>query len=194
MANAWQSLAEGWQRLSAKLPTPHRDGVSLPPALLLSTLQKQLDPELARCESLSIDDEQMHLQLAVARPLHASLQLSLRPARVDWPSRTLILDYRLQGSSTSPSRLRRVVNDTLLGRLDSRIGRQLLGQLLKDLPWLRLEGEQLIVTLDRIDGLNRWLESSLYGQGLAERFALTELRIESGALRLVVHRGQHDEG
>jgi len=194
MVNAWQGLIEGWQRLSTKLPIPHRDGLSLPPALLLSTLQNQLDPELARCESLSIDDEQMHRQLAVARPLHASLQLSLRPARTDWPSRTLILDYRLQGSSTSPSRLRRVVNDTLLGRLDSRIGRQLLGQLLKDLPWLRLEGEQLIVTLDRIDGLNRWLESSLFGQGLAEHFALTELRIESGALRLVVHRGQHDEG
>jgi len=194
MVNTWQGLIEGWQRLSTKLPIPHRDGLSLPPALLLSTLQNQLDPELARCESLSIDDEQIHLQLAVAQPLHANLQLSLRPARTDWPSRTLILDYRLQGNSTSPSRLCRVVNDTLLGRLDSRIGRQLLGQLLKDLPWLRLEGEQLIVTLDRIDGLNRWLESSLFGQGLAEHFALTELRIESGALRLVVHRGQHDEG
>ncbi|MCW3479005.1 hypothetical protein OL229_05440 [Neisseriaceae bacterium JH1-16] len=188
-----QSLAEGWQRLSAKLPTPHRDGLSLPQSLLQSSLQRHLDPELARYESLTIDDEHVHLQLAVIRPIHARLQLSLRPTGIDWPSRTLSLDYRLQGTSTSPSRLRRVVNSALLGRLDSRIGRQLLRQLLKDLPWLSLKDEQLIVALDRLDALNRWLERPLFGQALADRFALAELRVENGALRLVVQRLDGDE-
>jgi hypothetical protein len=189
----WQHWAERWQRFSAKLPTPHRDGISLPQSLLLSSLQKRLDPKQARCESLSIDTEHLHLQLAVAKPIHARLLLSLRPASIDWPSRTITLGYQLEGISTSPSRLRRAVNDTLLGRLDSRIGRQLLRQLLKDLPWLRLEGERLIIALDRIDTLHRWLESPLFGQDLADRFALAELRTENGALRLVVRRLRGDE-
>ncbi|MDN0082911.1 hypothetical protein QU487_09100 [Crenobacter sp. SG2305] len=188
-----QRLAEGWQQLSARLPIPHRDGVSLPQTLLLSSLQKRLDPELARCEALTLDTEHLQLQLAVTQPIHARLFLSLRPASIDWPSRTLALDYRLQGMSTSPSRLRRAVSRPLLEHLDSRIGRQLLGQLLKDLPWLRLEGERLIIALDRIDTLNRWLKSPLFGQNLADRFALAELRTENGALRLVVRRLRGDE-
>jgi len=194
MADTWQRrLAEGWQRLSAKLPIPHRDGVSLPPALLLTGLNRYLDSDQARADHIDIRDDWLHLQLTVTHPLHAELQLALRPADIDWPARRLTLDYTLTGHSTSPSRLKRLANSALLGRLDSRIGRQLLGQLLKDLPWLRLEGERLIVALDRVDTLNRWLESPLFGQNLADRFALAELRIENGALRLVMRRLRGDE-
>ena len=110
----WRQRWQQWQSLRPKL---HRDGASLPATLLLASLQQQLDSEQLRVVDLQLQPEECVLELDIQQPLRARLQLFFHFGELDWPRRTLLIHYRLQGTPQDNGLIRRAQVDAHLAHL-----------------------------------------------------------------------------
>ncbi|TCW30700.1 hypothetical protein [Gulbenkiania mobilis] len=184
MKTRFERLRERWRTVSANLPVPHRDGVSLPAAFLLPRLKRAIDSDDCTLEHLTLAPGKACMLLRVKRPLSAEVHLTLTPTGVDWADRCLRVGASVSATSTAGSTLGRGMARLVLSQADTRMGWKLIAAQLEHLPFLSLTHRQLILHLDRIPALQRWLTQPVFGQPLGERLRLSAFDCEEDALRL----------
>ncbi|MBI3143943.1 MAG: hypothetical protein HYZ18_01460 [Pseudogulbenkiania sp.] len=185
----WQTrLAETWQKTSARLPRLHRNGFSLPRELLLGQLHKHLDGDDFTVHDLVLGNDAGLLTLDVLRPAKARLAIRFHFLPVDWARRELALAYTLKGEAHSPSLARRALTGLVLATLEAGWGDRLIRKRAEPLAWLSCERQQLTLHLDRLPRVARWLERPVFGQALAERLAITDIRTVPDAIRVTLTR------
>lgn len=185
----WQQRWRQWQSLRPKL---HRDGASLPAALLLAGLQRQLDSEQLQVISLQLQPQESVLELDIQQPLRARLQLSFHFGELDWPRRTLLIHYRLQGTAHDSGLIRRTLGTLLLTALDAGLGSHLLQRLAAELAFLDIQQQHIVVHLDQLPPFARWQTQPFPGQSLARHLQLKSVTTPPGHLRLTL--GWHRQG
>lgn len=185
----WRQRWQQWQSLRPKL---HRDGASLPAALLLASLQQRLDSEQLRVVDLQLQPEESVLELDIQQPLRARLQLFFHFGEVDWPKRTLLIHYRLQGTPQDSGLIRRALGTLLLTALDAGLGSHLLQRLAAELAFLDIQPQHIVVHLDQLPPVPRWQEQSFPGKSLARHLQLKSITTPPDHLRLTL--GWHRQG
>lgn len=177
-----------WQHWQSRRPRLHRDGVSLPASLLLDALQKQLNGERLQVENLQLHPEHSCLTLLLQQPVAARLQLFFHFGAINWPARTVLIHYQLQGSRHDGNLVRRTLGTLLLVALDAGLGTRLLQNLTADLDYIDIQPQHIHIHLDRLPPAARWLEQDILGKPLAERIALRAISTPEHHLRLSVGR------
>ncbi len=188
-SSPWWQRWQQWQSLRPRL---HRDGASLPAALLLAGLQQQLDGPQLRVLDLQLQPEESVLALEIQQPVHARLQLLFHFGDIDWPGRTLLIHYRLQGSAHDSGLIRRTLGTLLLTALDAGLGSHLLQRLAAELTFLDIQPQHIVVHLDQLPPFARWQEQSFPGKSLARHLQLKSITTPPGHLRLSL--GWHRQG
>ncbi|EEG08800.1 hypothetical protein [Pseudogulbenkiania ferrooxidans] len=183
-------LVETWQKTSARLPRLHRDGFSLPRELLLAQLRKHLDGDDFTVLDLELADDAGLLTLEVLRPAPARLAIRFHFLPVDWARRELVLAYTLKGEARSSSLARRALTGLVLATLEAGWGERLIRKLTEPLAWLSSGSQRLTLHLDRLPRVAGWLERPVFGQPLAERIAITDIRTVPDALRVTLSRNK----
>lgn len=177
-----------WQDFSTRLPALHRDGISLPAALLLPQLQKALDGDELAVEGLQFNDIGGELRLLLKKPGQRLLIIQFRFAPVDWPARRIDVDFSLQGENRDRSLAGRALGKLVQLGLESGLGLRALQRLAAPLGWLELQDGRASVHLQQIPFLARWLQQPLLGKPLAERLQLAAIDTADNALRLRLAR------
>ncbi|MDC7699972.1 hypothetical protein [Vogesella indigofera] len=181
-----------WQQWQSLLPKLHRDGASLPAALLLASLQQQLDSEQLQVLDLQLQPEESVLELDIQQPLRARLQLFFHFGELDWPKRTLLIHYRLQGTPQDSGLIRRALGTLLLTALDAGLGSHLLQRLAAELAFLDIQPQHIVVHLDHLPLATRWRTQTFPGKSLARHLQLKAITTPPGHLRLTL--GWHKQG
>ena len=192
MHNWSTKLVETWQKTSAKLPRLHRDGFSLPRELLLSQLRKHLDGDDFTVQDLELADDAGLLTLDVLRPARARLAIRFHFLPVDWSRRELVLAYTLKGEARSSSLARRALTGLVLATLEAGWSERLIRKLAEPLEWLSCGPQRFTLHLDRLPRVAGWLERPVFGQPLAERVAIADIRTVPNALRVTLGRNKPD--
>ena len=181
-----------WQRWQTLRPRLHRDGVSLPAALLLKQFKSWLDSDELTVEDLLLDEHGAVFWLRLHHPTATILQLHCQPEPTPTGSDSLRLRYQLLADDSQPGLGGHVLGKIASLAANSGLATRLLQRLAAPLPWLSVDPQHLTLHWRRIPALQAWLARHSLGSQLAQQLTIHHLSTQHDALRLHVSRRAAD--
>lgn len=183
----WHQHWQNWQRYRPHL---HRDGISLPAALLLKQLKSWLDNDDLIIEDLLLDEHGAVFWLRIQHPAPTILQLHCRPETAAAGSDSLRLHYHLQADDSQPSLRGHLLGKAASLAANSGMATHLLQKLAAPLPWLAIDQQYLTLHWHDIPAIQRWLNATVLGYQPLTGWRIAAIHTRHDWLRLQLKRRQ----
>lgn len=183
----WHKQWQNWQRYRPRL---HRDGISLPAALLLKQLKSWLDSDELILEDLLLDEHGAVFWLRVQHPTPTILQLHCQPDVAATDNNSLRLRYRLQADDSQPSLRGHLLGKAASLAANSGLATRLLQRLAAPLPWLAIDQQYLTLHWRDIPAAQHWLNATVLGYQPLAGWRIAAVHTHHDWLRLQLKRSQ----
>ena len=181
-----------WQRWQTLRPRLHRDGISLPAALLLKQLKSWLDSDELTVEDLLLDEHGAVFWLHLHHPAATILQLHCQPEPVTPGDDSLRLRYHLQADDMQPGLRGHLLGKAASLAANSGMATRLLQRLAASLPWLAIDQQHLTLHWRDIPAVQRWLHTTVLGYQPLQSWRIAAVHTCHDCLRLQLKRRQSD--
>lgn len=140
-------------RAENKLPGLARDGVTIPQPLLLDKLRTAVNNEQLEVQSLQLGPDKGTLQVLAHTGIDVLLTLDFKVVAVDWPKRSVTLEYREATQSGSNNLFGQALGGVVLTAFEMATGGEHVKKAVADKPYFASSGNRITVRLDQIPGL-----------------------------------------
>lgn len=171
-------------RAENKLPGLSRDGVIIPQPLLLEKLQTAVNSEQMEVQALQLTPEKGTLQVLARKGIDVLLTLEFKVVAVDWPKRSVILEYREATQSGSNSLWGRALGGVVLTAFETAAGREHLKGAVSDKPYFTNKGNRMTIKLDQIPGLQDILNWGVGDYKVFDYVGVKSIATEKDQLRV----------
>lgn len=171
-------------RAENKLPGLSRDGVIIPQPLLLEKLQTAVNNEQMEVKALQLTPEKGTLQVLARKGIDVLLTLDFKVVEVDWPKRSVTLEYREATQSGSNSLWGRALGGVVLTAFETAAGREHLKGAVADKPYFASNGNRMTIKLDQIPGLQDTLNWGVGGYRVFDYVGVKSIATEKDQLRV----------
>lgn len=171
-------------RAEKKLPGLSRDGVTIPQPLLLEKLQTAVNNEQMEVKALQLTPEKGTLQVLARKGIDVLLTLDFKVVEVDWPKRSVTLEYREATQSGSNSLWGRALGGVVLTAFETAAGREHLRGAVADKPYFASQGNRMTIKLDQIPSLQDTLNWGVGGYKVFDFVGVKSIVTEKDQLRV----------
>lgn len=171
-------------RAENKLPGLSRDGVIIPQPLLLEKLQTAVNNEQMEVKTLQLTPEKGTLKVLARTGIDVLLTLEFKVVQVDWPKRSVTLEYQEATQSGSNSLWGRALGGVVLTAFETAAGREHLKGAVADKPYFASNGNRMTIKLDQIPGLQDTLNWGVGGYKVFDYVGVKSIATEKDQLRV----------
>ena len=171
-------------RAENKLPGLARDGVIVPQPLLLDKLRTAVNNEQMEVKALTLTPEKGTLQVLSRKGIDVLLTLDFKVVAVDWPKRSVMLEYSEATQSGSSSIWGRALGGVVLTAFESAAGREHLKGAVADKPYFVNNGKYMTIRLDQIPALQETLNWGVAGYKVFDYVGVKSIVTEKDQLRV----------
>ena len=187
---ASQACAEApwWQKLQVmrqqnKMPGLAADGVVIPQALLLDHL-KGINNKEQTVQSLNLTPRGGQLKIIAHKAVDVLLTVNFQIQGVDWENRTVYLSFQEATQSASQSVLGRLLGNVVISSFEVATGAQHVKSATEQLPYIKIDGQEMAIYLDKVPQLQPTLHQTMMGVKLFDYLGIKSLEPEQGRLRV----------
>ncbi len=166
-----------------KLPGFSKQGVFLPRALLLDEIRKSLDPSKAEVKDLELSEQKGTLTLLVHDKVDALLSIDFRFMEVDWPKRTIWMQYSESTQSASDTLLGRIFGSIAIAVFEGVSGVGHLESAFSGKPWFVVDKDRVGILLDKVPSLQKTLSASFGKYRVFDFVGIRSLKTEKDGIR-----------
>ncbi len=187
-AVAGGSLLEKIDALKAqgKLPGLARDGIVLPRALLLDELRKSVDSKKTEVKDLILTPEKGTVVLVTRNSVDTELRVDFKFLEVDWPNRTVWMQYSEEASSASDTLLGRIFGTLAIAVFRAASGSDRIESAIDEKPYFKSEGNRIGIMLDKIPSLEKPLATRVGRFRLFDLIGIRRLDTEKDAIHVAL--------
>ncbi len=187
-AVAGGSLLEKIDALKAqgKLPGLARDGIVLPRALLLDELRKSVDSKKTEVKDLILTPEKGTVVLVTRNSVDTELRVDFKFLEVDWPNRTVWIQYSEEASSASDTLLGRIFGTLAIAVFRAASGSDRIESAIDEKPYFKSEGNRIGIMLDKIPSLEKPLATRAGRFRLFDLIGIRHLDTEKDAIHVAL--------
>lgn len=173
-------------RNAGKLPGFTRDGIDLPRALLLDELRKSVDSARVEVKDLVLTEEKGTVELLAHDTVDTLVSLDFRFLDVDWPHRTLWLEYSESSQSASDSLIGRIFGTIAISVFEAASGSGHVEAVAAGKPWFKVDGKRVGIMLDRIPALEKPLDTRIGRYKLFDFIGIRNLKTKQGSIHVAL--------
>lgn len=171
-------------RAENKLPGMSSNGVTIPQPLLLDKLRTAVNNEQMEIKALTLGAEKGTLQVLARKGIDILLTLDFKVVAVDWPRRSVTLEYAEATQSGSSNLFGQALGGVVLTAFEMAAGREHVKNAVADKPYFAAAGNRVTVKLDQIPGLQDTLNWGIGSYKVFDYVGIKSITTEKDQLRI----------
>lgn len=173
-------------RKEGKMPGLAQDGIYLPRSLVLDELRKSVDSGKIEVRDLVLAEEKGTVKLVAHDTVDALITIDFKFLEVDWPHRTLWMEYAESAKSASDSLIGQIFGTIAISVFEAASGSGHAESIMSGKPWFRIENGRVGIMLDKVPALEGPLDARMGRFRLFDFIGIKGLKTEKDRIHVAL--------